>query len=871
MATFVFIFLWSLPAVVAAALLPTPTPGPGQWASTWISDGTVHVLASDGNKVFMGGDFGAVAPNHSFLTSLVPDDMNITAGPWVGQDTSASIEAIVPDGAGGYYVGGRFTELGGVSVSRCAHVLADGTVNPGFAPNPDNVVHSLVLAGSILYAGGYFESIGGRSRFGVAALNATTGQALAEPSIMVWPGYQGGVHSMVKLGDTLYLGGTFEFVTPLARSRFAAIDIPGGQVLPLNLTVSGSVHSMALLGSTLYLGGEFSAVNGSVRHNAASIDTASGALLPWNPGSSQQAVHAIAVTESAVYLGSLGVTSVTTDTADIMPGPALILSERVYALALAGQTLLVGGAFEQVQGQERPALLGLDVATGTLNSEVPQTFKSSGIRCLVPDGERILIGGWYQGLGAVPRKNLAAVDAVSGALLPWRCDADGLVSALAVSASANRLYVGGEFDLISGSSKPHLAAATLSDGALVIEFSPPTPDGRISSFQLDEGSLYIGGSFTGLGGLPPGNLAKLDSQGARLSFDISVLGEVKALALAGSKLYLGGSFATVESQLRVGFAAIDISGPNPTLSEEYYYLNGETRSLVRAGDFVYLGGSFSNPSAYGLHRIWAVTPYRELATFGLNSSADVRGVVHYDGNLYAVGVNLNSTWGVPLEEVAVFDYGTDQPMEGAPSMIQAEVYAAVGAGGLIHLGGRFKGLNGRPQLNYGAFVPLLAHTPTPTLTSTPTISPTSSVSPSPTITPTISETVTPCPTTTRTSSTTAIPTPTASPTPNATMTAIALSYTSTALIRRSNLNASIVAPMPVRRGQEWCLYFQESPVSAELEIFNSAGERVKKLALGGGAQACWVADFAPGIYWIHLKIQSAGTTEIRIQKAAVLP
>ncbi len=60
---------------------------------------------------------------------------------------------MVPDGAGGWYVGGTFDRVDGWDRRGLVHLLADGTVDPDFLPQPGPVT-ALARDGSTLWVGG---------------------------------------------------------------------------------------------------------------------------------------------------------------------------------------------------------------------------------------------------------------------------------------------------------------------------------------------------------------------------------------------------------------------------------------------------------------------------------------------------------------------------------------------------------------------------------------------------------------------------------------------------------------------------------------------------------------------------------------------
>jgi hypothetical protein len=70
-----------------------------------------------------------------------------------------------------------------------------------------------------------------------------------------------------------------------------------------------------------------------------------------------------------------------------------------------------------------------------------------------------------------------------------------VVHALVVDAAHHRLIVGGTFTHLGGQNVENLAAVDLDTGLLDPTFKPPTPDASVKSLALAGGRLYVGGSF----------------------------------------------------------------------------------------------------------------------------------------------------------------------------------------------------------------------------------------------------------------------------------------------------------------------------------------------------------------------------------------
>src|SRR5580765_2476455 len=128
------------------------------------------------------------------------------------------VAAVAADGAGGWYVGGTFTQVAGVPRANVAHVRADGTLD-GWNPNANSPVLALAVSNGTVYAGGSFTSIGGQTRHSIAALDPATGNATA------WnANANGAVLALAVSNGTVYAGGDFSSVGGQTRSRIAALD-----------------------------------------------------------------------------------------------------------------------------------------------------------------------------------------------------------------------------------------------------------------------------------------------------------------------------------------------------------------------------------------------------------------------------------------------------------------------------------------------------------------------------------------------------------------------------------------------------------------------------------------------------------------------
>ena len=165
---------WMLPGVVGACLCA----GGRAEAQTvrqdfYITDGAVSAEVLSGNTLYIGGSFTHVGPATG---GFVPVD-TATALPSSGfPKVAGTVYATVSDGSGGWYVGGSFTGVGGISRRNLARILSNNTVST-WDPSPNGPVYALALSGTTVYAGGEFTSIGGQTRNYIAAVSTSSGLA----------------------------------------------------------------------------------------------------------------------------------------------------------------------------------------------------------------------------------------------------------------------------------------------------------------------------------------------------------------------------------------------------------------------------------------------------------------------------------------------------------------------------------------------------------------------------------------------------------------------------------------------------------------------------------------------------------------------
>ncbi len=278
-------------------------------ATDWTPNpnGAVYALTMGTNAIYAGGIFTSIAGvERKRLAAIHPTTGEAGSfDPNVLGRSSVGVFALALDDIGTLYVGGNFTNIGGVTRNSLAAFKAgtiaewDPDVRAASASTSASV-NALALDSDSLYAGGDFVSMGGTPRARIAALSLKTGR----PS--TWnPGASNVVYTLALLDTNLYVGGSFTNIGGQTRSRVAALSTVTGSATTWNPNPGGTspqVRTLAVAGKSIYLGGEFKQAGGEFRNRAAGLSLQSGQAHNWNPDPNDL-VRVIHRTVDAFYLG----------------------------------------------------------------------------------------------------------------------------------------------------------------------------------------------------------------------------------------------------------------------------------------------------------------------------------------------------------------------------------------------------------------------------------------------------------------------------------------------------------------------------------------------------------------------------------------
>lgn len=233
-------------------------------------------------------------------------------------------------------------------------------------------------------------------------------------------------------------------------------------------------------------------------------------------------------------------------------------------------------------------------------------------------------------------------------------------------------------------------AATAAPVDTTPESSSHADDGGVYTSVQVGTRLFVGGSFTSVDGTSRVRLAALDASTGRLdtSFRVDVDGDVQALATDGTNLYVGGRFGKVGGVSRKNLAAVNAStgavvpGYNPAPA-------GTVRGLAYSGGEVYVGGSFTSIGGTAAPYLAATSTGTGAVDRTFPSANGVVYVVKASGSTIWVGGDFSAVGSTSRSKVAAVSTGgavqAYRATPGAPvydlAVDSAGVFLAV-AGGL---------------------------------------------------------------------------------------------------------------------------------------------------------------------------------------------
>jgi hypothetical protein len=287
------------------------------------------------------------------------------------------------------------------------------------------------------------------------------------------------------------------------------------------------------------------------------------------PGLSLPAVGAMAIAPDGKLI--YGGTSLTSD-----QGPAQVValsnSQRtrlaapaglagIYAIAIDGTNIYVGGDFKGLSGYAVTNLAQWDGATGWLS--VGGSVSGGPVRALAIKDGSLYVGGGFTNAGgisvnAIARWDGTNWDGLAGGLHPTSSGGNRPAPIPAVRALqfvGDRLYVGGNFDTAGGIVATNIAEFSSGTWKPLISGTNNGVAGGSGVIEVHalaantNGELIVGGTFNQAGDVPANFVAKWTGsqwQALGLGLNRPSDGSVDSLYCQGNDIYAGGRFVMLD-------------------------------------------------------------------------------------------------------------------------------------------------------------------------------------------------------------------------------------------------------------------------------------------------------------------------------------
>ena len=318
-----------------------------------------------------------------------------------------------------------------------------------------------------------------------------------------------------------------------------------------------------------YVGGGFTRLDRKPHRGLAHI-RADGIVDPdWRPEASS--ATSLARLGSRLFVAGVRLSAIDARTGKLDPSwkPDEARPFWRNVLLPAGKRLIVGGG----GGLPVSAIVALDAATGKRDRSWHGNVEASGLEgggvyLLALDGPHLLVGGTFSAVDGVPRSGLAALDADTGALdRAWAAPNVGGDTFFAIAPAADRIFAS-----LNGPARYQLVALDADTG-------------------------------------------KLDRRWhARLGFTAGIFGGSSGLALAraGGRVYVAGTFDSVDRVRREGFAALDADSARvlPSWSPRAATVYGSV--IARSGSRLLVGIQLSREVQFDFAGLKTYVPVRRL-------------------------------------------------------------------------------------------------------------------------------------------------------------------------------------------------------------------------------------------------------------------
>ncbi len=679
------------------------------------TSGTVYAIGVSGDDLYVGGRFdsagGIYVNNIARWDGTLWNRVGYGVDAWDEWNLGApgSVYAIEIRGRD-VYVGGRFDSLDtapGVDIPQIFsrnigrwdgenwHAMGEGLIgDEAGQPTDLGAVYDIAFGFDGIYAGGRFVASGEETMRGIARFNGArwvplgTGLTLANPSPDT--SSTGGkltVYSVETKGADVYVGGRFDRAGGQDAGNIALWSSTFGEWFLFGEGSRTIVYDLAIDGRRVYASGNFATGSAAETREVGVWEGSE-----WKP------------------LGTIGQDGVDSTVVSVVTADGDVYLAGHFRTA--GSATAAGLALWSV-GRRSWVPLNRDFATsGGVNGDVYAVALTNDF---------LYVGGSFTTAGFVKTSSLARWSRSTGV---WSEFGGGIAidkskapkqrpTVRAIAVDGSNVYIGGRFDKAGDVDAYNVARWNGTEWAGLDEGIGTNHEGisydsitTVYALAADEGILYVGGEFTVAGGLQANRIARWDESVRSWSTIGGGLGgapfgvRVRAIAIDGDKVYVGGTFPTAAGSIRVSNIALFDGTDWQPLGKG---VNGQVNALAVGTDgTLYAGGEFSAAGNVDVSNLAAWNGSRWSA-LGAGPKGVVFGLAAGENGLFAAGGFSRAGTSV-VQTIARWDgaewsnLGSGLTLDGVPGSTASSFSVALDGNDLF-VGGRFTTAGGDPSLN----------------------------------------------------------------------------------------------------------------------------------------------------------------------------
>lgn len=380
-------------------------------------------------------------------------------------------------------------------------------------------------------------------------------------------------------------------------------------------------------------------------------------------------------------------------------------SGPIYTIAVSGcNDVYIGGRFTWLAN-----ILANNIARwdghewSSLGDGVVTTNGTGTVMTIAVDGNDIYVGGTFDSAGGAPARNIARWDGSIWTSLGAGVGSGTADTIRAIAVDGNIVYAGGNFSKAGGAPANLIARWDRRNGAWASLGSgltgPATIAPRVHSLALYGSELFVGGSFASAGGQPADNVARWSPGNSIWStLGEGTNGAVYALAVSGDDLYAGGTFDEAGGAPASNVALWEIDTKRWTPLGDG--VDGIVYAIAVDGSKIYTGGEFTVAGDTTVDRVarWDGRTWVPLGTGGdvVGVNNTVRSVAVSGRNVYVAGLFTRAgsliAYGAANWNVSTRTWKTLNIDAG--NGVNGPVYAVAVNGQDIYVGGRFTAAGG---------------------------------------------------------------------------------------------------------------------------------------------------------------------------------